>query len=127
QPGNLISELEAVQDLLNVGGEPIQISLEVSPELPLSGAGFQVSQCEARRVVEGLTRCLPQRGFLVYDARLVQRGLQLENRVLSRLQDCIQATENCHRQDYVPILAPDIEVAKNVVSDAPNEVRNPGQ
>lgn len=64
---------------------------------------------------------------LVDDTRLVERGLHVEDGLLRRLQHCVEPAQNRHRQDHVAVLAADVEVPKNIVSDAPGEVGDPAQ
>ncbi len=72
QRGDLVAELELVQDLLHVGREAIQVGFEVGLELLLPGAGAQVAQGERGGIVEGLTGSLAQGGVLVGDPGLVE-------------------------------------------------------
>ncbi len=44
QRGDLVAELEFVEDLLNVGGEAVEIYHEVHLELPRLSAGAQVTR-----------------------------------------------------------------------------------
>ena len=59
------------------------------------------------------------------DFRFVQRGLHVEDGLLRRLEHGVEATEHRHRQDHVAVFAADVEIAENVVGDAPNEVSDP--
>ena len=52
EPGNLVSELELLQDVLDVGREPVQVGVEVVSELLLRGGVSQVPQGEWRGVEE---------------------------------------------------------------------------
>ena len=60
QPGNLVAELELLQDLLDVGREAVEVRLEVGPEPLLLADRGQVTEPEGGRVVEGLAGCLTQ-------------------------------------------------------------------
>ena len=71
---DLVSELEAVKNVLDVGREAVQVGLEVSLELLLTGASPKIPEGKLRRVVEGLPGRLPKRLILVDDPRLVERG-----------------------------------------------------
>ena len=51
----------------------------------------------------------------------VQLGLHAENRVLGRFQNCVKTAYDRHGQDDVAVLAPDVDIAQNVVRDAPDE------
>ena len=105
----------------------VQVRLEIGPELLLAGSGAQITQAERRGIVEGLAGGLPERHVLVRDAGLVEPGLHIDDRLLCWLQHRIQPTKNHHRQDHVSILAPDVQIAKHIVGDAPDKVRNPIQ
>jgi hypothetical protein len=45
--------------------------------------------------------------------------------LLGRIQHCIQAPENDHWQDKIAISAANIEIAQDIIGDAPDEVGNP--
>ena len=47
------------------------------------------------------------------------------NRLLAVFQDRIEPAQHGHGEDDVAVLAPDVEVAEDVVGDAPDVVRNP--
>ena len=82
-------------------------------------AGCKVAEPEGRRVVEGLAGGLAQGGILIRNACVVQLGLHAETRVLGRFQNCVEAADDRHGQDDVAVLAPDVDIAQNVVRDAP--------
>ncbi len=121
QRGNLVAKLELLQNLLHVGREAVQVRLEVGSQLLLPPAGCKVAEPEGRGVVEGLAGGLAQRRILVGDAGRVQPGLHPEDRVFRRLQHRVQAADDRHRQDDVPVLAPHVDVPEHVVGDAPDE------
>jgi hypothetical protein len=52
----------------------------------------------------------------------MQRVLEVEHRLFGRLEHGVQAAQHCHGQDDVPVLAPDVEVAKDIVGYPPDEV-----
>ena len=112
---------------LHVGREAVDVGLEVGRELLAAGAGPQVAQGELRGVVEGLPRRLPQGRLLLDAAGLVEHGLHLEHGLLAVLQHRVQPAQHGHRQDNVAVLAADVEVAEDVVGDAPDIVRDPVQ
>ena len=122
---DLVAELEVLEDVLDVRREAVEVGLEVGLELLLAGAGPEVAQRELRGVVEGLAGRLPQGLVLVDDARLVERGLHVEHGLLGRLEHRVEAAQDGHRQDDVAVLAADVEVAQDVVGDAPDEVGDP--
>ena len=66
--GELVAELEVLEDVLDVGREAVEVVLEVGEELLLAAAGFQIAQGELRGVVEGLARGVAERGALLGDA-----------------------------------------------------------
>jgi len=122
EAGDLVAELKAVEDVLDVRREPVEVVLEVALELLLGGPRLQVAERELRRVVERLTGGLAERGVLVGDSRPVHRGLHVEHGLLGRLQHGVEPAQDGHRQDDVAVLAPHVEVAEDVVGDAPDEV-----
>jgi hypothetical protein len=122
QPRDLVAELEALQDVLHVRREAVEVRLEVGLQLLLAGAGAQVSEGEPRGVVERLARRLPQRLVLVDDSRFVQRRLHVEHRLLGRLKHRVQAAEHGHGQDHIAVLSPNIEIPQDIIGDSPDEV-----
>ena len=58
-------------------------------------------------------------------ARVVEGRLHVEDGLLSVLQHGIQAAQDGHGEDDVSVLAPDVEVAQDVVGDAPDVVGDP--
>ena len=61
QPGNLVAELELLQDLLDVGREAVEVRFEVGPEPLLLADRSQVAEPEGGCVIEGLAGRLAQR------------------------------------------------------------------
>ena len=53
--GELIAELEILEDVLDVGREAVEVVLEIGKQLLLAAAGLQIAQRELRRIVEGLS------------------------------------------------------------------------
>ena len=127
EAGNLIAELEVVEDVLHVRREAVQVRLEVGLELLLTGARLEVAQRELRCVVERLAGGLTQRLVLVRDLGLVERRLHVEHGLLGRFEDGIEATKYGHRQDDVAVLPANVQVAEDIVGDAPDEVGDPVQ
>jgi hypothetical protein len=84
-------------------------------------------QRKARRVVEGLARCLSQRRVLIGNPGLVEIVFHRQNGLLGRFEHRIEAAQNRHRQDHVAIFAAHVEIAKGIIGDAPDEVRDPVQ
>jgi hypothetical protein len=108
---------------LHVRREAVEVSLEVLPKLLLVCAGPEVAQRELRCVVDGLTGCITKWSVLVDDAFPVEKLLHLEYGRLRGFEYGVEPAKNCHRQDYVPILATHIEVTQHVVGDVPDETR----
>ena len=108
---DLVPKLELLQDVLDVRRETVEIRFEVGRELLLAGAGHEVTQREVRGVVERLASGLTQGLFLVDDRRRVERGLHRQHGRLARLQERVEPPQHGHRQDHIPIFAPDLEVA----------------
>ena len=84
-------------------------------------------KCKPGDVVERLPGRLAQGGVLLDDAGVVEGRLHIEDCLLAALQHRVEATQHGHRQDHVAILAAHIEVAQNIVADAPDVVRDPVQ
>jgi hypothetical protein len=127
EPRNLVPELEVVEDVLNVWREAVQIRLEIGLELLLAGASLEVAQRELRRVVERLAGGLTKRLVLVRDPGLVEGHLHVENRLLGRFEDGIEATKHRHRQDDVAVLPANVQVSEDIVCNAPDEIGDPAQ
>src|SRR5690606_5949572 len=94
--GNLVAELELVEDLLDVGRETVKVSLEVGPELLLLGAGPQVAKRERRDVVERVAGGLAEGGMLVGYAGIVELLAEFEDGLLGRLEHGIEPADNGH-------------------------------
>ncbi len=85
QAWDLVAELEVVEDLLDVGRESIEVGAKIRLQLLATGASFEVAQGERRSVVERLCGRLTERGILMHDACLVERGLHVKDRLLGEL------------------------------------------
>ena len=120
EPGDLVSELEAIEDVLHVRGKSVEVRFEVGPQLLAARASSQVAQGELRRVVERLSRCCSQCFVLVDDARRVERSLHVQHRLLGVLQDGIEAPQHGHGEDDVAVLAAYVQVPQYVVADVPD-------
>jgi hypothetical protein len=81
----LIAELEIVEDVLDVRREAVEVVLEVSEQLLLAAARFEVAQRKTGCIVERLVGSLAERSALLGDARLVEHLLGIEHGLLSRL------------------------------------------
>ena len=126
QPRDLIAELEVVEDVLDVRREAVEVGLEVGLELLLAGAVSQIAQRELRGVVERLAGRLAERlrpGWRC--SALSSDVLHVEHGLLGRLEHRVEAAQDRHRQDDVAVLAAHVQVAQDVVGDAPDEIRDP--
>ena len=124
---DLIAELEVLEDVLHAGREPVQVVLEVGPELLPTGPRPQVVQRELRRVVERMLRRLPKGHLLFGDPHLVQRVLHVQDGLLGGFQHRVEPPQHGHGKDHVPVLAANIHIAEHVVRDPPDVVRDPVQ
>ena len=125
QPRNLVAELEAVEDVLDAGGEPVEEVLEVGSQLLTAGAGAEVVEGELRCVVERLAGRLPERSLLLDDPLLVEPGLHVEDGLLGGFEHRVEAPQDGHGEDDVAVLAADPDIAEDIVSDAPDVVGDP--
>ena len=125
EPRDLVAELEVVEDVLHVGREAVEPGAEVGLQLLGIGAGAQVFQGEIRGVVEVMPRGLPQGLVLVNQADIVEGGLHVEDRLLAVLQHRVEPAQHGHGEDHVAVLAAHVQVAQDVVGDAPDVVRDP--
>ena len=119
---NLVAKLELVEDLLHVGGEAVEVRLEVGAQLLSPGSVGEIAKPERRSVVEGLAGRLAKGGVLVRNLGRVEARFHAEHRVIRRFQHGVQAADDGHGQDDVAVLAPHIDVTQHVVRDAPDEV-----
>ena len=127
EPRNLVAELEALEDVLHVGREPVEPGPEVGLEPLPARPGSQVTQGELRRVVERLPRRRPQGVVLLDHAGLVEHRLHVEHRLLGVLQHRVEPAQHGHREDDVTVLAADVQIAQDVVGNAPDVARDPVQ
>ena len=125
EESELIAEFEVVEDVLDVGGEAVQIVLEIGQQLLLAAARFQIAQGKLRGVVEGLASGIAKRRALLGDTAVVEHLLGVEHLLLGRLEHRVHAPDDTHRQDHVRIFAALEEVAQDIISDAPDERDNP--
>ena len=127
QARDLVAELEVVEDVLDVGREAVEIRFEVGGELLAAGARPQVAQGERGGVVEGLAGGLSQGRVLFNDARGVKGGFHAKDGLLAVFQHRIEAAQHGHRQYDVAVFAAHVEVAQDIVGDAPDVVGDPVQ
>ena len=119
--GELVAEFEIFDDVLNVGGEAVEVVFEVGEELVLGGAGFEVAEGEAGGVVEDLAGGGGESGVLFGDAGLVEEGFGFEDLGFGGFEDGVHAADDAHGEDDVGVLAAFEEVAEDVVGNAPDE------
>ena len=127
EPRDLIPELEVLEDVLHRGREPVEVVLEVGPELLPAGPRPQVVQGELRRVVERLLGRLPQGHLLVGDPQLVQPFLHVQDGLLGGFEHRVKPPQHGHGKDDVAVLAAHVDIAEHVVRDHPDVVRDPAQ
>ena len=53
--------------------------------------------------------------------------LHVQHGLLGRLQHGIEAADDDHRQDDIAVLAADVDIAQDVIGDAPDEIGDPVQ
>ena len=103
----------------------VEVVLEVGLELAAAGAGAEVLQGELGGVVEGLAGRVSERLFLFDDPLLVKPCLRVEDGLLGGFEDGVEAAEDGHGEDDVAVLAADVDVAEDIVRDAPDVVGDP--
>ena len=122
---DLVAELEVLEDVLDSRREAVEVVLEVGSELLAAGAGTEVVEGELRGVVERLAGRLTERFLLLDDPLLVEPGLHVEDGPLGGFEDGVEAAQNGHGEDDVAVLAADVDVAEDIVGDAPDVVGDP--
>ena len=122
---DLVAELEVLEDVLDAGGEAVEVVLEVGLQLLAAGPGAEVVEGELRGVVEGLAGRLAERLLLLDDPLLVEPGLHVEDGLLGGFEDRVEAAEDGHGEDDVAVLAADVDIAEDIVGDAPDVVGDP--
>ena len=85
--------------------------LEVGAQLLLLGLVCEVAEAKGRRVVEGLAGHPAQRSVLADYSHVVQVVFHPQDRILRRLQDGIEAADDRHRQDDIPVLAAHVDIS----------------
>ena len=125
KPRDLVAELEVLEDVLDAGGEAVEVVLEVGLQLLAAGAGAEVVEGELRGVVEGLASRLAERFLLLDDSLLVEPGLHVQDGLLGGFEDRVEAPQDGHGEDDVAVLAADVDVAEDIVRDAPDVVGDP--
>ncbi len=121
--GDLLAELEAVDDGLDVRREVVDVPVEVWRKLV--GIVEEPRQIEPREIVE---LALRDRGELRADDRL---GLRLdlfvlgEDRSLCRREDAVEPPQDGKRQDDLAVFVPFVGAAQEI-ADAPDEAGDLG-
>ena len=121
---DLVAKLELLQNLLDVGGEAVEIRFKVRLELLACRAAGQIAQAKGRRIAEGLPGGVAQRAPLVGDTRAVQHFFHIQNLLLGILQHSVQAADDRHGQNNIAVLPAHIHIPQAIVSDAPDEIGN---
>ena len=80
---------------------------------------------ELGSVVECLARGATQSNFLINDPHLVQIGLHVQDGLLGGFEDRVEAPQDGHGQDDVPVFAADVNVTKHVIRNAPDVIGDP--
>ncbi len=127
EPRDLVTELEVLEDVLYVGREAVEVGLEVGPKLLLASARFEVTHGKAGGVVKRLVRRLAQGLVLMDYCSLVERDHHVEHGLFGWFEHRVEAAQNCHRQDDVTVLTSHIEVAQDIISNAPDVAGDPVQ
>ncbi|GBD25431.1 hypothetical protein HRbin30_00750 [bacterium HR30] len=125
--GDLVAELEVVDDFLHVGREAVEISAKIGLQLLAVGPCLEVPERERGGVVKGLAGGPSQSSVLVYDPLFVEQGFHGEHFLLGGFEHCIEPTDHGHRQDDVAVLAAHVKVAQHVVRDTPDEIGDPSE
>lgn len=121
QRGQLVAELKVIKNVLDIGGEAIQVVLEVGEQLLLTATGLQIAQGELGGVVKSLPGGVAQRGPLLGDLRRVEHRLRVHHLLFGGLEHRVHPPDDAHRQDHIRVLAALEQVAEDVVGDAPDE------
>jgi len=61
------------------------------------------------------------------DAGCVQPRLHIEHGLLGWFQNGVQAADDHHGEDRVPVLAPHVDIPQDVIGDTPDEADDPIQ
>ena len=127
----LRADFEDYLDGFSPGVQDILENFEFRNQIPrlskllAAGAGAEVVEGELRGVVERLAGRLAERCFLLDDFLLVEPGLHVEDRLLGGFEDSVEAPEHGHGEDDIAVLAADVDVAEDIVRDAPDVVGDP--
>ena len=127
EAGYLVSELELLQDVLDVWREPVQVGVEVVSELLLRGGVPEVPQCERGGVEELLPGRLLKGTCLIGDSCFVKPLLFFKDLLLSGFEHGVEPADDGHGKYHVPVLATDVEVPEYGVGSVPNEVGDGGE
>ena len=127
EPGYLVSELKLLQDVLDVGREPVQVGVEVISELLLGGGVPEVPQGKRRGVEELLPGRLLEGTCLVRDVLFVHPLFFCKDLLLGGFEHGVEPADDGHGKYHVAVLSPDKEVPEYAVGDVPDEVGDGGE
>ncbi len=61
----------------------------------------------------------------MHDFLRIERRLHVDDGLFCRFKDGIEPPKHSHRENYIPIFSPDVEVAEYIVSNPPDEACYP--
>ena len=122
---DLATELELINDLLDIGAIAIEIILYIGQEylLVVSCVVEYPLQGPSTRIVEYISSCL-RKPILIKLRKLgfiALEGYFFHDGFLSGLQQSIQPAQDNHGEDDIPVLASHIDIPEAVVGDGPDE------
>ena len=118
QLGDLLLELEILEDLAGLGGERLDVVGQVLGDLVR--VALQLLEIELAGVVERVAGDPVQDRLEVLDAAAFQRRVLLQHLRLGRLQHAVQPAQDGQRQDHPAVLRRLIRAAEQV-RDRPDE------
>ena len=121
QGGELVAELEVLDDVQHVGREAVEVVLKIGQQLLRVAARLQVAQGEAGSVVKSLARRVAQGSALLGNTSVVQHFLGIEHALFGGFEHRVHAPDDEHGQDDIGVLAALEQVAQHIVCNAPDE------
>ena len=123
EPAQLVSELEARDDFLDVFGKSVKVGLEVGLLCLGIGSGEKLPESEGGTVMKGLTGRTVECGTLggLRDAGCVQFRFPGKNCGAGGFKHRVQPPEDCHRQNDVTIFGAVVDIVDHVIGYAPDE------
>lgn len=122
EAGNLVTEVELIDDLLHIFGEAIKVINEVPSELLLIGSGFQISQSEIRLVYERLvSNAAKSRVYVNSNAICDELLFRSDNSIVFRLKYSVKTPNNQHGKNHLPVVADIIYINQAIVGDPPDK------